>query len=340
MDDPRTPVSLVTGWLGAGKTTLLNRLLQEPGDARYAVLVNEFGDIGIDHRLVVRADEDLVELSNGCVCCTVRGDLVRALDKLHRKARPGLLRRGPRFHRVLLETTGVAEPAPLLRTFLVESAIAARYRVASVVTLVDARNAARSLAHRSAAEQIALADLLLLNKTDLADAAAVAALEPRLRRTNPTAPILPCHHSDVPAREVFRERPPMDGHLQDSRSEPGAGGAARSGTAEHEAGSDHLQGLAPVSLVEPRPLDELQTELWLRACVRFFGERLVRYKGFLHLAGHGHRAVLQGTYDLFQVDAGEAWADGERTTELVFIGHDLDADMLRRGLEACVAQSS
>jgi G3E family GTPase len=315
--DPRTPVTILAGWLGAGKTTLLNRILREPGGARWAVLVNEFGEISVDHRLVVRSDEHTVELSNGCVCCTVRGDLVQALARLRRRRLPWLRRR--RFDRVLIETTGLAEPAPLLRTFLVEARVAAAYVVESVVTVVDAAHAEAALAEHAAQEQAALADLLLLNKSDLVDGAALAALRDRLRRLNPDAPLHACVRGELPLELLL------------------APGAPRPlGTlAGHEHAPD---GIGAVALRSERPLDELKAKLWLDGAVRLLGPRLIRFKGFLHLADRPWRGVLQGVYELYTVEAGPPWSEGEpRFTEVVFIGRDLDAAFLRRGMEAAAA---
>ena len=317
--DPRTPVTLLTGWLGAGKTTLLNRLLSEPGGRRFAVLVNEFGDVGVDQRLVKRVDEDLVELSNGCVCCTVRGDLVAALARLRQRRLGGLLPRR-RFDHVLLETTGIAEPAPLLRTFLVEDSVAFGYRVASIVSLVDARHAGQALAEVAARDQIALAELLLLNKTDLVEPPQLDALERRLRAMNPVAPLLRCRDAEVPVDQILAERPPRQLDLQIS-----------AGESHHDHGDLHA-----VTLRADQPLDELKAQLWLDSCASLLTGKLVRWKGFLHLAGHAEAALLQGTYELYTVDAAGPW-DGPPRTELVFIGRGLDRDMLERGLRAAAA---
>ncbi len=318
--DLRTPVSLLSGWLGAGKTTLLNHLLAHPGGRRFAVLVNEFGDIGVDQHLVLRAEEDLLELNNGCVCCTVRGDLVRALNRLRR--RRGWFRRRPRFDHVLLETTGIAEPAPLLRTFLVEAEIALRYRVAGITTLVDARHAEPALSERSAREQIALADLLLLNKADLATTAELTALERRLRSWNPTARLQRAVRAAIPAEDVLRE--PIPRALEELP----------------DPGEAHRHELQALSLREDRPLDPMRTQLWLDGCARRMRGRLLRYKGFLNLADQRERALLQGVYELYSVEAAGPWEEGRPPrTELVFIGRELDRAELQRGLEACVASA-
>jgi len=320
--DPRTPVTLLTGWLGAGKTTLLNHLLAQPHGQRFAVLINEFGDIGIDDRLVVHAEEDLVELQNGCVCCTVRGDLVKTLRRL-RKRRPPWFRRR-HFDRVIIETTGIAEPAPLLRTFLLEAEMATFYVVESVVGLVDASRLDLALQNKSATEQISLADLLVLNQIDLADEEMRQSAKQTLFRLNPTAPILETKFCQVPALEVFKKRPPRRlEEIQNSAGEPPGQGHANIGT---------------VSLRSSKALDEMKVQLWLGTCVQQLGDNLIRYKGFLYLQSRPYRAILQGTYGLFQVDAGEDWnKDEPRQTELVFIGRDLEKDFFQRGLKACEA---
>lgn len=323
-----TPVTLLTGWLGAGKTTLLNRILREDHGRRYAVLVNEFGQVGIDDRLVKRRDEDLVELSNGCVCCTVRGDLVRTLKRL-KERRLGILP-PRRFDHVVVETTGVAEPAPLLRTFLMEEDVASAYEVQAVLTLADAAHLDAALAERSAAEQVALADLLLLNKVDLVDEAQLAARETTLRRLNPVAPIRHCTEADLPLDELLRPRR-EDFAVEDLPPAPEHG---------HDADHDHgpAHDIVSIHLADPRALDELKTRLWLDACVQQLGERLVRYKGFLHLEDRPYRCVLQGVYELYSVEPGEPWAAEEpRANELVFLGHGLDEDFFRRGLAAATA---
>jgi len=329
--DPRTPVTVLAGWLGAGKTTLLNRILARPGGRRYAVLVNEFGELSIDDRLVVRTEEDLIELAGGCVCCTVRGDLVRALARIHERAQGGLLRRARPVDRVLIETTGLAEPAPLVRTFLVEENVRAAFRPPAVATLVDARHADRALGERAAREQVAVADRLIVNKADLADEAALTALEARLGALNPLAPIERAEHADVDTGALLRDRAPgdvvppglVDRGLAD-REHPGG---------EHD---HHHDDVGSVALVEPRPLDPTKLALWLDACVHVLRDRLLRSKGFLFVAGREERVILQGVYDLYSTTAGEPWGDAPRATEVVFIGRDLDEGFLRRGLEAAL----
>ena len=320
-EDPRTPVTLLTGWLGAGKTTLVNRILSEPHGQKFAVLVNEFGDIGIDDRLVVRSKDQMVELQNGCVCCTVRGDLIQSLKRL-RKRRPPFFKK-PTFDRVLIETTGIAEPAPLLKTFLLEAEIATYYQVEAVIGMVDAKHHSIALNEPSAVEQIALADVLLLNKIDVSSISEIEQTRKRLRKLNPTAPIFNATRAAVSIAEILQSRPP--------RSLQKISDAHRTEEKPHD-------GIATVSLLETRPLDEMKVQLWLGACTNQFGLDLIRYKGFIHLADRPYRAILQGTYDLYQVSAGEEWKKDEpRNTELVFIGRNLEKDFFLRGIRACVA---
>ena len=320
-EDPRTPVTLLTGWLGSGKTTLVNRILSEPHGQKFAVLVNEFGDIGIDDRLVVRSKDQMVELQNGCVCCTVRGDLIQSLKRL-RKRRPPFFKK-PTFDRVLIETTGIAEPAPLLKTFLMEAEIATYYQVEAVIGMADAKHHSIALKEPSAVEQIALADVLLLNKIDLCSESEVKKTRKRLQKLNPTAPIFNATRANVSISEILRSRPPRP--LSEMR------------VSSHTEGEPH-DGIATVSLLETRPLDEMKAQLWLGACVNQFGLDLIRYKGFIHLADRPYRAILQGTYDLYQVSAGEKWKKDEpRNTELIFIGRNLEKDFFLKGMNACVA---
>ncbi len=312
--DARTPLTLVTGWLGAGKTTLLNRILADPGGRRFAVLVNEFGDIGIDHRLIVRADEDIVELSNGCVCCSVRGDLVQALERL-RKRRFGGLLPARKFDHALLETTGIAEPAPLLRTFLVEESVAMHWRIASTLCLVDAVHAERAFAEPSACDQMALADGLLLAKTSLVSEPALAKLHGRLETDFPGSWL--AMTSSVATEDLLRDREPRAIPSQSPSSGHG--------------------NLAAITLTEDAPLDELKAHLWLDGVAKLQQEGLVRWKGFLNLKDVSHRGVLQGTYELYTVSAGDPWGEAPRRTEIVLIGRSLDEAMLRRGLTAARA---
>jgi G3E family GTPase len=329
--DARTPVTLLTGWLGAGKTTLLNRILADPQGHKFAVLVNEFGDIGVDDRLVTKSKEDVVELSNGCVCCTVRGDLVKTLKNLRRR-RPPLFRRRE-FDWVLIETTGIAEPAPLLRTFLVESDISVAYRVEAVIGMADARNLETALQESSAVEQLALADLLILNKTDLVSTEQTVETQQRLQGINAAAPIITAQNANIDVAEILKARTPRG--LEDLQNHPGAAGEYGQGDPSTERGHNNMKS---ISLRSEHPLDEMKVQLWLNACATMLQGKLIRYKGFINLYQREERGIMQGVYELYSVDAGEKWHEDElRVTELVFIGRDLDREFLARGLVACHA---
>ena len=314
--DPRTPIHILTGWLGAGKTTLLNKILSSPQQLRWIVLVNEFGDIGIDHKLVVHAEEDLIELQNGCVCCTVRGDLVKALIEL--KEPKGWLKKRPTFDRVIIETTGVAQPGPLLRTLLVESQVAENFKLAGLVCMVDALNADSSLAESVALDQLASADVVVLNKIDLVDKTHTAKLKKQLASINPEAPCFSSTYGNIDVLEILRERR-REMHTPQSTTD------------------NHLGDIQALSLKHTTALDEMKVQLWLAGCAQSLGGELIRWKGFLHLHGRSERCVLQGVYDVYSVEAGEPWEDKDRFSELVFIGRGLDEATLRKGLKACEA---
>ena len=333
--DARTPVTLLTGWLGAGKTTLLNRILADPQGHKFAVLVNEFGDIGVDDRLVTKSSEDLVELSNGCICCTVRGDLVKTLKNL-RKRRPPLFRRRD-FDWVLLETTGIAEPAPLLRTFLVEDDISVAYRVEAVIGMADARNLDTALLESSAVEQLALADLLILNKTDLVSKEKTVETQQKLHRINPAAPVVQTQNANIDVAEILKARTPRGLEDLQQRAESKETPSDKQNGHEYEANPSPHNQMKSVSLRCEKPLDEMKVQLWLNAATMLEG-KLISYKGFLDLAERPWRGILQGVYNLYSVEAGPEWKEDEpRVTELVFIGRDLESGFLQRGLNACWA---
>ena len=314
------PVTVLTGYLGAGKTTLLNRILTEPHGKRYAVIVNEFGEEGIDNDLVVDADEEVFEMNNGCICCTVRGDLIRILG--------GLMQRSDRFDGILVETTGLADPAPVAQTFFVDEDVSERTRLDAVATIVDAKFLeARLDDSPEAAEQVAFADVLVLNKVDLVGADDLARLEARLRAINPYARILRSHRCDVPLDDILGLQAfDLTRVLQ---IEPDFLEAH-----DHE----HDEAVTSLSLTADRPLEPERFMSWFQRLLAERGQDILRSKGILDFRGERERFVVQGVHMLMEGDLMGAWPEGEpRRSRLVFIGRDLDEAALREGFAGCVA---
>jgi G3E family GTPase len=324
----RIPVTVLTGYLGAGKTTLLNRILSENHGQRYAVIVNEFGEIGIDADLIVHSHEELFEMNNGCICCTVRGDLIRTLHGL--LARPGP---SGHFDAVLVETTGLADPGPVVQTFFVDAHLRAKLRLDAIVTLVDARHITQQLASsREAAEQVAFADQIVLNKTDLADEAELQAVERQLRHLNPLASIQRALRSGVALDSVLgcggfdlgRIAALEPGHVHD----------------EHCGHADHLHdsGIASVSLTSTKPMDAARVQAWLTQLVATQGADILRAKGIIDVAGNELRLVFQAVHMILEGDHQRPWRAGElRSSRLVFIGRHLNAAALQAAFNACAA---
>ena len=313
----RAPVTVLTGFLGAGKTTLLNRILSEAHGRRYAVIVNEYGELGIDGGLVVGAEEEVLELNNGCVCCKVRGDLLRALG--------GLAKRTGRFDGILIETSGLADPAPVAQSFFADDVVRQHFRLDSIVCVADARHFATSLKESpEAAEQVALADTILLNKTDLVDATGLAATQDAIRGANPSARLLHGVRAGVALASV------MDRHAFDlSRLAIDANG--------HDHG--HARDIDCVSFRLNRPLERSRFMAWLQRLVVEQGQDLLRAKGIVDLAGSEQRLVFQGIHKMMDTELTQPWsADETRDSRLVFIGRHLDRDELVAGLRTCEAE--
>ncbi len=372
--DDRLPVTILTGYLGAGKTTLLNRILSEDHGRRYAVIVNEFGEIGIDNELVVDTDEELFEMNNGCVCCTVRGDLIRTLH--------GLLARPGRFEAIIIETTGLADPGPVAQTFLVDQGLLARTRLDSVTTVVDAHNIGRQLEHSAdAAGQIAFADQIVLNKTELAGAEELLRIESLLRRLNPLAPIHRSTRADVALDSILnrggfdigrigtlmqeapaphshesghsahahhghgceedhdgsgRDHAPACGHECDHEHDHHGHAHAHA----HEADHIHQSGISSISLTSHQPMDEARISQWLGQLVAEQGADILRAKGIIDVAGDDRRLVFQSVHMLLEGDWQRLWRAGEeRYSRLVFIGRKLEEKGLAQAFEACAAES-
>jgi G3E family GTPase len=318
---PQTPVTVITGYLGSGKTTLLNRILSETHGKRYAVIVNEFGEIGIDNDLVVNADEEIFEMNNGCICCTVRGDLIRVLG--------GLMRRSRGFDGILVETTGLADPAPVAQTFFVDEEVRRRTKLDAIVTVADVKHLLQQIDRApEAQEQLAFADVVLLNKTDLVSAAELAQITARIAKINPYAAL---HHtqrcdiglSNVLGKDAFN----LDRILE---LEPGFLNEAH----EHE----HDAGIASLSLTSDAPMRPERFVPWIQNVVQRFGTDILRMKGIVAMMDDDQRFVVQGVHMLIEGGHQRFWKpDEKRQSRLVFIGRDLPCDMLKQGFEACCA---
>lgn len=319
------PVTILTGFLGSGKTTLLNRILKEQHGHRIAVIENEFGEAGIDNELLVQdRDEQIVEMNNGCICCTVRGDLVRILGDLQARKAAGQLR----FERVIIETTGLADPAPVAQTFFVDDEIGRHYLLDAIVTMVDAKHAPQQLdEHHEAQEQVGFADRILITKTDVVQPYDVAQLRQRLVRMNPRARIGEASHGQARIDELLDIRGfNLDAILE---IEPDF-----LTDVEHE----HDDEVTSFVFRESRPLDLGRVEDFLSGVIQVYGTKLMRYKGVLNVRGMKQRVVLQGVHMLMGSEAGAPWKPGEpRESKVVFIGRDMPKDVLLAGLAGCVA---
>jgi G3E family GTPase len=315
-----TPVTVLTGFLGSGKTTLLNRLVADPRFADTAVLVNEWGEVPIDHALVRASSENVVVLAGGCICCRVAGDMVGALRELHFQRAAGAV---PRFSRVVVETSGLADPAPLLSTLVELPLVAARYSLAGVVTVIDAAHGARALAdHPEAVKQAAMADLLVVSKCDLVDAQAIATLEAQVRALNPAAPLLrPGNRPLDPSRLLDT------GLNRGSGRMAGAEGWLRSGAYRRigEPAARHASGIVSFAWRTPEPRPWHAIEDALATLLELRGDRILRMKGLVSVTGEaGPRAVHAVQHTLYPSARLPDWPSGDRTTRVVFIGRGLE----------------
>ena len=318
------PVTILTGFLGSGKTTLLNHILKQPHGHRIAVIENEFGEAGIDNELLVQdSNEQIIEMNNGCICCTVRGDLVRILGELAAKKDAHTLA----FDRVVIETTGLADPAPVAQTFFADEAISQRYRLDAIVTLVDARHGPAQLdEHHEAQEQVGFADRILLSKTDLVEAGDLQALRLRLARMNPRAKISEARHGVAAIDDLLDIRGfDLNAILE---IEPDF---------LNDVSHEHDDAVTSFVFRADKALDLERLEDFLDGMVRVYGAQMMRYKGVLHVHGENRRVIFQGVHMLMGSDLGSVWKKGEkRSSKMVFIGKGLPRQLLEEGLARCV----
>lgn len=345
----KIPVTVLTGYLGAGKTTLLNRILSENHGKKYAVIVNEFGEIGIDNDLIIGADEEVFEMNNGCVCCTVRGDLVRILD--------GLMKRKGKFDAIIVETTGLADPAPVAQTFFVDEDVQKNARLDAVVTVADAKWLSERLKDAPEAKnQIAFADVIVLNKTDLVSKPELAEVEARIRAINPYAKLHRTERCKVALTDVL-ERGAFDLdrilEIEPDFLEAGDDHDHHDHDHGHHDGHDHHhhdhghshgglkhyhdEDMQSLSLRTDKPLDANKFMPWLQNLVASEGQKILRSKGILAFSDDNDRYVFQGVHMMLEGDHQRAWRDGEaRESRLVFIGRELPEQAIRDGFESCI----
>ena len=345
----KVPVTVLTGYLGAGKTTLLNRILSEPHGQKYAVIVNEFGEIGIDNDLVVGADEEIFEMNNGCICCTVRGDLVRIID--------GLMRRKGKFDAIIVETTGLADPAPVAQTFFMDDNVGRKAKLDAVVTVADARWLQDRLKDAPEAKnQIAFADVILLNKTDLVEPDALSEVEARIRGINPYAKLHKTERCRIALPEVLGRNAFDLDRIMEIEPEFLGGDGHHHHDHDHDHAHDHEHGhghahhhdgglkhyhdeeMQSVSLKTDQPLDPDKFFPWVQELVQIDGPNILRCKGILSFKDDDQRFVFQGVHMILDGDHQREWkSDEARTSRIVFIGRNLSEESIRAGFAGCLA---
>ncbi len=344
------PSTILTGFLGAGKTTLLNRILREDHGLKIAVIENEFGQENIDNEILVQdSGEQIVEMNNGCICCTVRGDLIVALSDLARKRADGELA----FDRIIIETTGLANPGPVAQTFFVDEEVGAHYMLDAVLTVVDARHAMDQLdQHEEAQRQVGFADSLLISKSDLVDDAQLATLKARLTRINPRAPISQLDFGRAPLAQLLdikgfnlNDKLELDPAFLQADAEHDHD-HVHSEACQHEHHhhehidhhtAHHSDDIAAFVFKSARPFDTAKLDEFLGGLVNVFGPRMLRYKGVLLMDGADRKVVFQGVHQIMGTDIGAKWGENEeRGSKMVFIGKNLPKDVFIQGLEQCL----
>ena len=334
MAQAQVPVTVLTGYLGAGKTTLLNRILSEPHGRKYAVIVNEFGEIGIDNDLIVGADEEVFEMNNGCICCTVRGDLIRIIE--------GLMRRKGKFDAIIVETTGLADPAPVAQTFFMDENVGRKAKLDAVVTVADAKWLKDA---PEAKNQIAFADVVLLNKTDLVEPQELGEVEARIRGINPYARVHRTERCRIALPEVLgRNAFNLDRILE---IEPAF--LEQGGDHQHDGDNDHDdqnrhgpahyhdEEMGALSLRTEQPLDADKFFPWVQDLVMKEGPSILRCKGILSFKDDDERFVIQGVHMILDGDHQRPWQEGEkRESRMVFIGRNLPEEKIKAGFESCI----
>jgi G3E family GTPase len=351
----KIPVTVITGYLGAGKTTLLNRILSEPHGKKFAVIVNEFGEIGIDNDIIVNADEEVFEMNNGCVCCTVRGDLIRILE--------GLMRRKGKFDGIIVETTGLADPAPVAQTFFMDDNVGAKTKLDAVVTVADAKWLKDRLKDAPEAKnQVAFADVILVNKSDLVSPEEMRDVEMRIRAINPYAKLHKTERCAIPLPEVvgrnafdldrileiepaFLEAEDHDhdhhhhdhdhGHDHDHHHEHNGHGHGHAGGGLKHYHDEEMQSVA---LRTDKPLDPDRFFPWIQDLTQREGPNILRCKGILAFKDDPQRFVFQGVHMILDGSPQRDWrADEKRESRIVFIGRHLPEEIIRNGFESCIA---
>ena len=341
------PATILTGFLGSGKTTLLKRVLTEAHGQKIAVIENEFGEENIDNEILVQdAKEQIIQLNNGCVCCTIREDLRTTLSTLAEKKRKGELD----FERVVIETTGLADPGPVAQTFFMDDEIAETYLLDSILTLVDAKHGDQQLDSRQEARrQIGFADQIFISKTDLVDDETVAALIHRVKHMNPRAPQTKVNFGEVPLKDVFdlkgfnlNAKLDIDPDFL-KEDEHGHDHHGHDHDHEHDEHCDHPHHHAhdddvkSFAFKSERPFSPAKLEDFLGAIVQVYGPKMLRYKGVLWMKGSDKKVIFQGVHQMMGSDLGPKWAPGEKkSSKMVFIGVDLPKEILLQGLEGCL----